>query len=260
MGTAEVAKRRLVERYDVGADRPLGERWVAMSNALARAGQGLSLAEKRLIAAAVSQLDSRRVHPDPTRPPITRIMAVDYADVFGVDLDTAYDQLQSAGRQLYERSITWTDPPKGRRKEGARHVMRWVGQATYHKGEGWIELHWWQPVLPHLLGLRERFTTYQLQQASALRSLYSWRLLELMQSWLDKGRFEISIDEFCTAMDATEKQRANFNNIRRRMIEPAVKELAQKDSWLIQWEPIKTGRKVARLRFTFVKDPQQSLL
>lgn len=259
MGTTEVAKRRRVERYDVAADRPMGERWVAMSNALARAGQGLSLAEKRLVAAAVSQLDSRRVHPDPTRPPVTRITAMDYAETFGVDLDTAYDQLQGAGHQLYERSITWTDPPKGRRG-GARHVMRWVGQATYHRGEGWIELHWWMPVLPHLLGLREKFTTYQLQQASALRSLYSWRLLELLHSWLDKGRFEIAIEDFCTAMDATEKQRSNFNNIRRRMIEPAVKELSQRDGWLIQWEPLKAGRRVARLRFVFMKDPQQSLL
>lgn len=260
MGKTELSKQHRVAQYDVDADRPLGERWVAMSNALARAGQGLTLSEKRLIAAAASKLDSRRVHTDPTRPPVTRITAQDYAEAFGVDLDTAYDQLQSAGRQLYDRSITWTDPPKGRRKEGARHVMRWVGEATYHKGEAWIELHWWMPVLPHLLGLREKFTTYQLQQASALRSLYSWRLLELMQSWQDKGRFEISMEDFYTAMDATEKQRQDFAKIRTRMIEPAVKELAEKDGWIIQWAPIKTGRKVARLRFTFMKDPQQSLL
>jgi len=231
-----------------------------MSNALARAGQGLTLAEKRLISAAASKLDSRKIHSDPTRPPITRIMAVDYAATFKVDLDTAYNQLQSAGRQLYERSITWTDPPKGRRKEGARHAMRWIGQAVYHKGEGWIELHWWMPVLPHLLGLREKFTTYQLQQASALRSLYSWRLLELMQSWKNKGQFEISIEDFYTAMDATEKQRQDFAAIRRRMIEPAIKELSEKENWIIQWEALKTGRKVARLRFVFLQNPQGTFL
>jgi len=255
-----VIKQHRVASYDTEADRPLGERWVAMSNALARAGQCLTLSEKRLIAAAASKLDSRRVHSDPAKAPVTRITAEEYAESFGVDMDTAYDQLQSASKQLYERSITWSDPPKGRRKEGTRYVMRWIGEARYHKGEGWIELHWWTPVLPHLLGLREKFTTYQLQQASALRSLYSWRLLELMMSWKDRGQFETSIDDFYTAMDATKKQRANFNNIRRRMIEPAIKELAEKDGWLIQWTPIKAGRKVARLRFAFMKNPQQSLL
>jgi len=261
LGTTSLEKQRRVERYDVDADRPHGEKWVAMSNALARAGQGLSLSEKRLIAMAASKLDSRRVHPDPFKMPVTHITAMDYAEAFDVNLDTAYDQLQMAGKQLYERSITWTDPPKTKRStEGTRHVMRWIGQASYHKKEGWIELHWWLPVLPHLLGLKEKFTTYQLKQASALRSLYSWRLLEMLQSWKDKGRFEVSIDEFCTAMDATPKQRTNFNNIKRRMIEPAIKELIEKDGWLIQWEPVKTGRKVGSLRFTFMKNPQGSLL
>jgi hypothetical protein len=37
-----------------------GERWVTMANALARAGHGLTLAEKRLVMLAVSKLDSRR--------------------------------------------------------------------------------------------------------------------------------------------------------------------------------------------------------
>jgi len=261
MGITEKAKQHRVARYDADVDRSLSERWVAMSNALARAGQCLTLSEKRLIAAAASKLDSRRVRSDPAKVPITRITAEEYAESFGVDMNTAYDQLQSASKQLYERSITWADPPKGRSKrEGTRYVMRWIGAAHYQKKEGWIELHWWMPVLPHLLGLREKFTMYQLEQASALRSLYSWRLLELMMSWKDKAQFEISIGEFCTAMDATKKQRQDFASIRRRMIEPAIKELTQKDGWLIQWTPIKAGRKVARLRFAFMKNPQQSLL
>ena len=60
-------------------------------------------------------------------------------------------------------------------------------------------------------------------------------------------------------MDATEKQRADFNNIKRRMIEPAVKELTEKDGWLIQWEAVKAGRKVKAIRFNFMRNPQGSL-
>ena len=57
-------------------------------------------------------------------------------------------------------------------------------------------------------------------------------------------------------MDATEKQAANFAKIRTKIIEPAVKELTEKDGWLIQWQPIKAGRRVASIRFTFMRDPQ----
>ena len=70
------------------------------------------------------------------------------------------------------------------------------------------------------------------------------------------GWAEYSIEDFAAAMDATEKQRANFNNIKRRIIEPAVKELGDKDGWLIHWRPIKAGRKVAAVRFEFRRDPQ----
>jgi plasmid replication initiation protein len=137
--------------------------------------------------------------------------------------------------------------------------MRWVGQVKYQKGEGWVELHWWPALLPQLTGLRKKFTTYQLQQASALRSIYSWRLLELLTRFEDTGWLEVSIEDFAQSMDATEKQQSDFAAIRRKIIEPAVKELTEKDGWLIQWRPVKKGRKVGGLRFDFRRDEQLAL-
>jgi plasmid replication initiation protein len=248
--------------YDVAdVERSAVERWVTMSNALTRAGHGLTLAEKRIVAAAVSKLDSRRVLK-PGEVPRTKITAAEYAEAFKVDLDTAYDQLQSAAKQLYNRSITFYEPAfkrNGRPLPPTRVQMRWVGSVKYQDGEGWVELAWWPDLLRHLTGLQRQFTTYQLQQASALRSIYSWRLLELLMRFESTGWAEYTIEDFAASMDATEKQRENFANIRRKIIEPAVKELTEKDGWLIQWEPIKAGRKVKAVRFTFMRDPQGRL-
>jgi plasmid replication initiation protein len=232
-----------------------------MSNALTRAGHGLTLAEKRIVATAVSKLDStQRIRPGEVLR--TRITAAEYAEAFGVDKDTAYDQLQSAAKALYKRSITFYEPAwkrNGKPLPPTIGHMRWVGSVKYHEGEGWVELSWWPDLLPHLTGLRRQFTTYQLQQASALRSIYSWRLLELLMRFESTGWAEYAIEDFCAAMDATEKQRENFANIRRKIIEPAVKELVEKDGWIIQWRPIKAGRKVRALRFDFMRDPQLRL-
>ena len=137
--------------------------------------------------------------------------------------------------------------------------MHWVGSVKYQKGEGWVELAWWPDLLRHLLGLKAQFTTYQLQQASALRSMYSWRLLELLMRFKTTGSAEYTIEDFCVSMGATEKQAANFAKVRTKIIEPAVKELQEKDGWLIQWMPIKAGRKVNSLRFNFLRDPQARL-
>lgn len=243
-------------------ERPPRDRWVTMDNALNRAGHGLTLAEKRIVVLAVSKIDSARP-VNPMQPPKTKISAAEYVEFCGVDSDTAYDQLKSAASNLYNRSITFFEPANkrnGKALKPARHVMRWVGEAIYHEGEGWVELHWWPALVPSLFGLKQNFTSYQLHQASALRSAYSWRLLELLMRFESSGWAEYTIEDFAASMDATAKMRENFNNIKRRIIEPAVKELTEKDDWLIDWRPIKKGRRVVCLRFEFKRNPQGRLL
>jgi plasmid replication initiation protein len=259
----EMALAHKTQGYEVGdLDRPAGERWVTMSNALTRAGHGLTLAEKRVVMMAVSKLDSMKVMRPGEMLPSVKITAAEYAEIAEVDMRTAYEALQGAAKNLFERKLTFYEPAhkrNGKPLKPIRNDMRWVGRCQYHEGEGWVQLAWWPDLLPHLACLKKQFTTYQLQQASALRSVYSWRLLELLMRFKSTGKAEYTIEDFCTSMDATEKQRANFNNIRRRIIEPAVKELTEKDGWLIQWEPIKAGRKVKAVRFTFMRNPQGSL-
>ncbi|WP_337436089.1 replication initiation protein [Pseudomonas amygdali] len=83
--------------------------------------------------------------------------------------------------------------------------------------------------------------------------------MELLSRFEDTGWLEISIEAFSQSMDATEKQKADFAAIRRKIIEPSVNELVEKDGWKIQWKPIKTGRRVTALRFFFSKDDQLRL-
>jgi len=243
-------------------ERSSGERWVTMSNALIRAGHGLTLSEKRIVAAAVSKLDSCRMHPQGDAVPRTRITAMEYAEAFGVDMNTAYDQLQDAAKQLYHRSITFYEPAykrNGKPLPPTMVQMRWVGSVKYYKKEGWVELAWWPDLMRHLRGLRRQFTTYQLQQTSALRSTYSWKLLELLTRFKSTGTAEYTIEDFCVSMGATDKQAEDFAKIRTKIIEPSVKELTEKDGWLIQWIPIKAGRKVKAVKFTFMRNPQYQL-
>jgi plasmid replication initiation protein len=230
----------------------LALRQVTIDNALTRAAQGLSLSEKRLVMCAVSRLDSRK-QTTPEKMPITRVTAQEYADLAKIQMDTAYKELKSACKRLYTRSIHFYEPADPERPDSkwTEVDMRWVGKAKYRDDEGVVELYWWHELIPFLTGIESHFTNYQLQQATALRSIYSWRLLELLSQFKDKGLLIIGTDEFAHAMDATEKQRTDFGQIRKRIIEPAVKELIEKDGWDITWQAIKRGRTVATLRFDF---------
>ena len=237
------------------AERTAGGRWITMSNALTRAGHGLTLAEKRIIFIAVAKMDSRKPLPTDQFIYVSKITAAEYAELAECNMRTAYEALQDATKTLYRRSISFFEPAYKRKGDLVKVQMRWVGEVKYHAGEGWVELYWWPNLLPHLTGLRKQFTSYQLKQASALRSGYSWKLMELLMRFESTGWAEYDIDDFAVSMDATDKQRENFNNIKRRIIEPAVKELQEKDGWQIQWQPINAGRRVKAVRFDFSRNP-----
>ena len=51
-----------------------------------------------------------------------------------------------------------------------------------------------------------------------------------------------------------------YKDIRVRVIEPAVKELIQKNGWIIDWKALKNGRLVESIRLTYRRDNQQNLL
>ena len=250
---------KLQHVHKLDSEQPLAELQVNMSNALTRSAHGLSLAEKRIVASCIAKTDQV---PNMTQVRqrgawLVRLSAADYAETFGLDLDTAYTQLQNASKNLFKRYIRTT---RKTRKGVEIYECRWVGGVKYHKGEGWVELDWWHEVVPHLFGLRREFTGYKLKQASALRSAYSWRLFEVLQSWQDTGHYQPTIEDFCMAMDVPEKYTKDFGVLRRRVIEPAVTELVQKNNMLITWDTQRAGRKVIGLDFKFRPNPQQSLI
>lgn len=253
-----------------GKNHPLsnkGEK-VTLSNALARAAQGLTLIEKRVVSCCIAQINSKEEH-NPAVALVSTLSAQTYADQFDLDIKTAYKELKAAAHKLYNRSVCFFEFGSGReKKDGGIVQSRWVHRIKYVTQLGYIELCWTPTIGAELKGLKNKFTTYQLKHASALRSIYSWRLLELFESYKgDKYKTadgshwcELSVDDFATLMDATEKQRKNFANIRRHMIEPGVRDLVEKDGWIVNWNPLKYGgRKISGIRFEFRRDPQGRL-
>jgi plasmid replication initiation protein len=234
---------------------PAGKLRVNMSNALVTAAQRLSLAEKRVLSFAVASLNTFSHNGDADGGRV-KLSAHKYAEQFGVNPNTAYDQLQACAESIITKQVWWYEEAK----RGPKKVqINWLSKAEYYKGEGTVSLWFTSHIAPHLLQLKGQFTTYQLAQASALRSLYSWRLLELLSQYQSTGWRQIELNEFHHAMETPNSYRANFKDCRCWVIAPAVKELSEKDGWLIEWTPIKTGRKVTALRFEFKRDPQGHL-
>lgn len=251
MQHASVAKREVRPAHEL----PSGKLRITMSNALTTAAQRLSLAEKRMMMFAVGKLDTFKRNGG-SETGMVKLVAHEYAELFDVDANTAYEQLQACAESIITKQVWWYE----KAKRGPKKVqINWLSKAEYYAGEGTVSLWFTAHIAPHLLQLKGQFTTYQLAQASALRSVYSWRLLELLSQYASTGWRQIELEEFHHAMETPDGYRANFKDCRLRVVEPAVKELREKDGWLIEWTPIKTGRKVTTLRFEFKRDPQARL-
>lgn len=224
---------------------------VVIANVVSRSAQSLTLAEKRILMAGIARMRGKNQR--------VRITASEYAETYDVSLDTAYTQLKSAVENIFERYLqfqVWEG-----KKEGVERI-RWVGGYRYFDKEGFVQFSFTNEIFPYLFELGGHFTKYQLQQAAALRSIHSWRLLELFEQMRgnDKdGWLSMPIEEFWHAMEAKDSHRKNFNNLKKWIIDPAVKELQEKDGWIIDWEAVKSGRRVATLRFKFERNPQGGL-
>lgn len=245
-------RKSTASKIQISSETSLANRNVSMSNTIVTSAHSLNLSEKRIISTALAKLDSM-AKKAPARP--IRITALEFAECFGLDETTAYEQLRRGTKALYNRSIKRVvQTAYGQREE----FLRWLDLSTYHQGQGYVEVNFSQQVAPYLMALERRFTTYKLEQTRALRSIHSWRLFENLKRWESTGKWIVEIDEFHHLMEATKSYRANFAQLRKWVIEPAVKELRDVSGLDIEWTAHKTGRKVTRIVFLFQPKAQMS--
>ena len=228
------------------------EKHVYFKNDLVRAAHGLTLVEKRLLMLAISKLDSKQ--PVSVGGMTVKINVSEFASVFGVTAGSTYSDIRLATEQLMDRYIRFTSPDG---KQETR--MQWVGRATYEKGAGTVEVAFWHELAPMLFELEKHFTGYKLSRAGGLRSVYSWRLFELIMQFKKTGILKIELSEFMNIMECPDSYKKDFSLLRVRVIEHAIKEIRVQDGLKITWKPIKTSRKVTALEFRFPVEPQHEL-
>ena len=160
---------------------------------------------------------------------------------------------------MFRRYITHIEHygPNGSKVEVVK--MRWVTSILYKEGEGEIGLSFAPEIAQFLVQLRKHFTSYRLKQASALRSVYSWRLFENIKSHESIGEWRVEVDRFHKVMETPKSYQRNFNEVRRWVLDPAIAELAEKCALSVEVETERRGRKITHLRFTFEPIRQMAL-
>ena len=224
---------------------------VSIANDLIKSAQGLNIGEKRLLMLAVSKLDSKATPS--IQGATVSITVSEMVEMFDLNPDKAYQEAKKAAEGIMKRQI------RLKTNDADSELIQWVGKSKYNKGEGWILVEFYYGLFPHLFELKSHFTSYRLSRASGLRSVYSWRLFELLMQFKKTGLLNILIDDFHHSLETPKTYHVDFSLLKARVIEPAVKEIREKDGLAVEWEAIKAGRKVKALKFTFPTEQQLSL-
>lgn len=221
---------------------PSKELVITKHNDLIEAGYKLTLNEQRLVLFCIAQIDSRK--PLPKDNSFT-IPAQEFAKTFDMDGKNVYREIGEAAKLLAER---WIKTYDGKYKK----KFRWVYGIQYHDSEGKVTLGFSPWVTPYLSKLHKQFTSYKLKEISGLKHVYSIRLLEFLTQFKATGKFIIDLDTFRERLGLREDYK-RFYDLKRRVIEPAVKELKEKSNFLIKWKSIKgsRGKGIKQLEFIF---------
>lgn len=219
---------------------------VVKSHRLNTAIQNLSLAEIRLIQLAI--IDAREHQKGFTSDTSLTLYAARYAEAFEVCRQTAYEALQDAEKNLFERRFTFLDE-----RDNQPVKSRWISQAKYNKGEGYIEIMFTPAVVKEITRLggdNGFFTQYSLEQVSALNSIYSMRLYELLNQWRQARQTPVfELQTFRGQMGLEIGDYKAMCDFKKRVLDLSVNEVNEKTDLTVSYEQKKKGKSISGFKF-----------
>ena len=163
-----------------------------------------------------------------------------------------YKLARQACRDLAQATVEMERPdPDPTAKDPIFEIMPFFSRLEYRNGI--VEAEFNKHMAPVLLQLRECFTQYNLMEYLALPSVYSQRIFEILKSWenIKKGEVIFSMSEFHRMLGTPQSFINDFRQFRIRVIEKAYKDIHEKTPLRFEWEPIKVGKSVEKIRFIF---------
>jgi plasmid replication initiation protein len=218
---------------------------ITKSNALitARYKQKYTIHEQKTILWILSQIDYSGSDLDKEY-----VLSVkEYAETVGIHPSNIYREAKAVAEGLSSKTIKIENP------DGSWMVCSWLSGMRYEKGNLYIEIY--SRLKPHLLKLKEQFTSYQLGNILVLNSVYAIRLYELLAQRRAVGECTFSLNELRDLLGIQKSELVRFNHFKTKVLDISVREINSKTDISFKWEPIKVGRKVDKIKFFLEETP-----
>lgn len=224
---------------------------VVKDNCLIEARTSLTQVQQKIILKAISRIDP--LNPGDT---IFSFSIAEFASQ--VDLKnkkTVYNQMKIICQALK------TSPNNNffiEKENGGFLAMSWISSVEYKPREAVVEIEFSKKLMPYLVELKERFTTYYLANVMPLKSGYSIRIFELLKQYEKIKKRKIKLEDLRQLVgttiinedgEITKEDYPLYGHFKSRVILPAQKELKQKTDIYFNFKEITKGRKVVELEF-----------
>ncbi|MBF0459116.1 MAG: replication initiation protein [Nitrospirae bacterium] len=234
--------------------KPLNKKsLVVKSNEINEAHYKLSANEQKLILTMISQIQPEDADFKPYRIEIKELR-----DLLGISTGDIYPMVAKMAKDLRARELVFYN-------SGTDSYLNvgWLSASEYFQSKGYVELEFSPRLKPYLLQLKQRFTSYRLQNIIQLKSGYAIRLYELLRQYGKIGKREFEVIELRKILGIADNEYRLYGHFKERVLLVAQKELAAKTDLQFSFEEIKTGRAVTSLRFNVLtrlpEPPQDSI-
>lgn len=213
-----------------------GNNIVSKSNTLIEANSRLNLVEQKMLLCLASNIEpSDRDFKTYTFP------IKQFHDLLDLSGSTKYTELSKITKELLSKVIEI--------RVGEELIqVSWLSSAIYNRNKGTIDMRFDPLLKPFLLELSSKFTSYKLANVVKLKSTYAIRIYELLKQYEDLKERTISLENLRYYLDAMGVY-PNYANFKQRVLKPSQKELEKKTDISFEFEEIKIGRKVQKIRF-----------
>jgi plasmid replication initiation protein len=193
----------------------------------------------------------------PTDPPgqLYYVSTVELRERTGEEIK--YDRLRGTTKKLLSRVLE-ADLPNGDLLQ-----THFFSSVQYLKGTGTLEIAVDPKIRPFYGYLKSHFTTFQLDLAITLSSIYAKRLYEVFSMYknLENKTFRISIEKLKLQLGLTDKDTGKdkyplYAGFKRDVLKQA-EEINSATDLAFTYREIKRGRKVVELEFTVVYTPKE---
>jgi plasmid replication initiation protein len=249
-----------------------------MDNSIVKASYNLSVSEQRLLLSALAQIPKN----EPIDPKQAYYITRDDFIRLGANADQATRDIRNATKDLMKKTLLietnvgvlefhWlSEVLRFDKNADARLKLKYPNPEDYknylnglrkynlleslpfgrHSDDIVARVVFDSRILPLLSELKANFTQFLLDDVAGFGSVYSFRFYQMMMQFKSTGYCKISLEDLRYSLALFEKYEAT-KDLRKWVIDTAIKEINEKTPYKVSYELIKSGRKFTHLELKF---------